>query len=377
MDFNLAREFPLDANISYLNHAAVSPWPLRTANAVKAFAEENIHLGASQYPIWEEKEIQLREKLRKLINAPSIDDIALVKNTSEGLSMIAYGINWQKGDEILISDEEFPSNRIAWQSLVNQGVTVKEIPLQGENIEASISAQFSEKTRMLAISSVQYASGLRLDLNKLGTSCRKAKVLFCVDAIQSLGAHPFNLEACHADFVVADGHKWLMAPEGLGLFYSRKSIRENMKVNEYGWHMVKDAGNYNTKDWEITPTARRFECGSPNMLGVHGMCASLSLIEDYGIEAIEHDLFRISNYLREQLKNISTCTIHEHPNPSYQSAIITFSIKGYENLELRNQLMAQGVICVNRGKGIRFSPHFYTSRESVQRAIEKIKEIIS
>ncbi len=376
MAVNLVEEFPLDSNICYLNHAAVSPWPKRTADAIKAFAEENIHLGASRYPKWEEKEAQLREKLRKLINAPSTEDIALVKNTSEGLSMIAYGLDWSEGDEILISDEEFPSNRIVWESLAHFGVKVKEVSLKGENIEASIAAQFSKQTRMLAISSIQYASGLRLDLSKLGAYCQQANVLFCVDAIQSLGAYHFDVEKCQADFVVADGHKWLMAPEGLGLFYSRKAIREKMNVNEYGWHMVRDAGNYNVKTWEIASSGRKFECGSPNMLGVHGLHASMSLIEEYGMGCIEKDLIAISNELRNQLKSLANCTIHENQEAKYQSAIITFSIEGQENHVLRNKLMSEGIICVNRGMGIRFSPHFYTPRRRIEQAIEVLKKNI-
>ena len=213
MSIDLQKEFPLDSSICYLNHAAVSPWPKRCALAIQSFTEENITFGATNYPLWEEKEQQLREQLRKLINAPSIDDIALVKNTSEGLSMIAYGIDWQSGDEIIISDEEFPSNRIVWESLKEQGVIVIEVALQGSHIEQDIAKHFSKNTRMLAISSVQYASGIKLDLDMLGGLCQQSNILFCVDAIQSLGAYHFDLAKNHADFVIADGHKWLMAPE--------------------------------------------------------------------------------------------------------------------------------------------------------------------
>lgn len=376
MKIDLTKEFPQQAGLCYLNHAAVSPWPLRTTKAIQAFAQENAELGASRYPEWEEKEKHLREQLRQLIHAPNTSDIALVKNTSEGLSMIAYGLPWSKGDEILISNEEFPSNRIVWEALASQGVKVKEVPLQGDDIENHIARHFTDKTKMLAISSVQYASGIRLDLEKLGKLCKQADVLFCVDAIQSLGAYDFNLEKNQADFVIADGHKWLMAPEGLALFYSRSALRENMKVNEYGWHMLEDAGNYTSKTWSIADSARRFECGSPNMLGVHGLSASLSLIEDYGMENIERDLHAISAYLREQLESLSACTLHQSPIEKYQSAIINFSFDKLDSEVLRSELMEQQVICVNRGAGIRFSPHFYTSKAVIDQAIKVLRRLI-
>jgi selenocysteine lyase/cysteine desulfurase len=376
MNLKLIDEFPLDESICYLNHAAVSPWPKRTAQAVQAFAEENITLGASQYPLWELKERELREQLRKLIKAPGSDDIALVKNTSEGLSKIAYGLKWKKGDEIVISDEEFPSNRIVWESLKGLGVKVIEVSLNKNELEAHIASHFNENTRLLAISSIQYASGTRLNLKRMGEHCKTAGVLFCVDAIQSLGAYDFDLEENLADFVIADGHKWLMAPEGLGLFYTRKEIREAMNINEFGWHMVKDAGNYNTKTWEVADTAHKFECGSPNMLGAHGLSASLSLIEDYGIKEIEKKLNDLSDYMRAALLEIPACQLNQHPEKEYQSAIVNFNIEGKNSEALRSALMKQGVICVNRGEGIRFSPHFYTPKEVIDRALRKLKSLL-
>lgn len=377
MNIDLATEFPMNTEICYLNHAAVAPWPKRSAIAVQKFAEENIFLGATDYPLWEVKEQALRELLRKLINAESTEDIALVKNTSEGLSMVAYGIDWKVNDEIIISDEEFPSNRIVWESLANLGVKVIEVALAGENIESDIAQHFSKNTRLLAISSVQYASGIKLDLNKLGQLCKQNKILFCVDAIQSLGAYALDLANNQADFVIADGHKWLMAPEGLALFYSKKEIRKTMKVNEYGWHMVKDAGNYKTKTWEITDTAKRFECGSPNMMAAQGMHASLSLIDELGMEFIEQRLLHISNYLREQLLSIPKLSLNQSPHKKYQSAIVNFSIDGIDPEQLKNQLMNEKVICASRGEGIRFSPHYYTPEKVIDEAIKRLKKLLS
>lgn len=382
MTINLEKEFPLDTQLCYLNHAAVSPWPLRTAKAIEDFAWENIHYGARDYGKWETQEIILREQLRTLINASSIDDIALVKNTSEGLSMVAYGLEWQAGDEIVISDQEFPSNRIVWESLAGKGVKVIEVSLDNHTeIEKHIASHFTQHTRLLAISSVQYASGLKLDLKKLGALCKNyihsnQPILFCVDAIQSLGAYPLDAQAIQADFVIADGHKWLMAPEGLGLFYSHRDLRQNMRVNEFGWRMIKDPGDYLRKEWQVASSARRFECGSPNMLGIHGLSASLSLILEYGIVNIERDLNEISNYLRKQLQCIKGCKVFIPEMTSQRSAIINFQIEGKDSEELKHQLMEKEVVCAHRGKGVRFSPHFYISKRVIDNSIERLASLI-
>ena len=182
-------EFELDESLTYLNHAAVAPWPRRTADAVKAFAEENAATGARDYGVWVETEQALKVQLGRLINAASASEIALLKNTSEALSVVAYGLTWLPGDNVVITDQEFPSNRIVWESLAKYGVETRAATLAGESPpEHAILSCIDEHTRLVSVSSVQYATGLRLDLERLGAACRDRGALFCVDAIQSLGA---------------------------------------------------------------------------------------------------------------------------------------------------------------------------------------------
>ncbi|MGZ8928743.1 MAG: aminotransferase class V-fold PLP-dependent enzyme, partial [Methylobacter sp.] len=204
-------EFPLADKLIYLNHAAVGVWPKRTCTAVKRFAEENMRYGARNYPAWLHKEMELRRQFQALINAPSPDDIALVKNTSEALSFVAYGLDWRAGDNVVSSNEEFPSNRLPWQSLADRGVEFRQADLAAAGSpEDALFALVDRRTRLLTISSIQFASGLRLDLDKIGAFCKQRNILFCVDAIQSLGAVQFDVQACGADFVMADGHKWML-----------------------------------------------------------------------------------------------------------------------------------------------------------------------
>jgi len=241
--------FPLDPSICYLNHAAVSPWPLRTTNALTDFAKENSTFGATNYLKWLETEQQLRARLAKLINTHDTDEITLAKSTSEALSIIAYGIDWQAGDEVIISSHEFPSNRIVWESLAQFGVktVIADFPTSSASTIAdpinSIQSCITKNTRLVSISSVQYASGLRINLDALSLLCQKHQILLCVDAIQSLGAIPFDQNKVQADFIVADGHKWMMAAEGLALLYIKKERQNQLKLTQFGWHMIKDKGN--------------------------------------------------------------------------------------------------------------------------------------
>lgn len=368
-------EFPLDFDLVYLNHAAVAPWPRRTRDAVVAFANENIHSGAEQYPAWTRKEHQLRRQLRTLINADSVDEIALVKNTSEALSFIAYGLVWNPGDEILTSTEEFPSNLIPWESLSDQGVQVVKVDLKSaEDPTQALLEQVTDRTRLITISSIQYASGLAVDLERIGAVCQERNILFCIDAIQSLGAFPFDVQSCQADFVVADGHKWMLGPEGLGLFYCKRSRLDMLKLTEFGWHMVESMGQYDRSDWQVAASARRFECGSPNMLGIHALSASLELILDSGLEAISQAIRHRVELIRECIAERPDLYLIGHQSVKSDTGIVVFGSHTIPAADLHPYLINRRVICAQRGGGIRFSPHFYTPLESIQHAFSVVDD---
>jgi len=368
-------QFPQDEGLIYLNHAAVAPWPLCTSEAVTEFAQENTRRGAQYYPRWLDRECSLRKLLKELINAPHSSDIALTKNTSEALSMIAHGLSWKPGDNVVISNQEFPSNRIVWESLRNLGVSVKVADLASHSSpEDALIAAMDNRTRLMSISSVQYASGLRLDCVKLGQACKDKGVLFCIDAIQSIGAHCFDVQSYQADFTVADGHKWMLGAEGLALFYSTPQARDQLKLNQYGWHMVKHRGDYDRLEWEVTESAQRFECGSPNMLGIHALHASTKLLTDIGMKQVEHTLENKISGLAEKLQQINGLTLLTPIQPERRAGIVTFKLAGQDHHQLQQKLANQGVICAHRGGGIRFSPHFYTEPDKIARAVSLLLE---
>ncbi|MEE7627201.1 aminotransferase class V-fold PLP-dependent enzyme [Methylobacter sp. Wu8] len=364
-------EFPLTDELIYLNHAAVAPWPKRTGDAVIKFAEQNTRFGSHFYLDWLNKEAELHTQLQTLLNAPSADDIALVKNTSEALSFVAYGLTWQPGDNIVSSNEEFPSNRLPWESLADQGVEFRQADLHGADApEDALFALVDGNTRLLTISSIQFASGLRMDLERIGEFCKRRGILFCVDAIQSLGAVQFDVQAYQADFVMADGHKWMFGPEGLGVFYTTPEARNKLKLTQYGWHMMKDIHNYENQPWEAHPSARRFECGSPNMLGIHAYSASLSLLLETGMAAIEAQVLEKSGYLTDAIDKNGQLVLLSAKQNRLKSGIVVFKHRTVANEVLYQHLQKNGVVCALRGGGIRFSPHFYNTFEELDRALK-------
>ncbi len=364
-------EFPVNDECLYLNHAAVAPWPERARIAVADFAAENTALGASRYPHWLTTENSLRRNLETLLDAEQ-GSVALVKNTSEALSFVAAGLSWQAGDVVVISDQEFPSNRIVWESLRSKGVQVVEVPLPWHDPEAALLAAIAQKPRLVSVSAVHYASGLTLDLLRIGAACRANGVLFCVDAIQAVGVLPFSVRAIQADFAMADGHKWLLGPEGLGFFYVRPDMMEQLQPVEFGWHMVADVGNYDRRDWSLAPDARRYECGSPNMLAAAALNASTGLLLEVGMERVATQAVTNVLYLRELLQDMGAVCL----NPLLDqrpSGILTVNFMGKDNAQLHKLLMEAGVICAQRGGGIRLSPHFHTTREVLDDAADALE----
>jgi len=368
--------FPIERGVIYLNHAAVAPWPRRTAEAVQAFAEANLHRGSLDYPRWLQTEQRLRERLGMLLGGMGAEHVALVKNTSEALSFVASGLSWQTGENIVTARQEFPSNRIVWESLADQGVALRQVDLaEAPDPEGALLAAIDRNTRLLTVSSVQYGTGLRLDLERLGAACREREILFCVDAIQSLGALEADVEAWQADFVAADGHKWMLGPEGLGLFYCRPALRDQLHLTQFGWHMVEAVGDFDRRDWEPAHSMRRFECGSPNMLGIHGLEASLSLLQEVGIAEVETRIKAKSRRLAEGLRALG-CELCSPQEERRRSGITTFRPPRGESARLQESLVAAGLFCAARGGGIRLSPHFYTPDHLLEEALGRIRSVL-
>jgi selenocysteine lyase/cysteine desulfurase len=360
-------EFGLAPGLVYLNHAAVAPWPRRSADAVARFAAENATSGALHYARWLATEHRLRERLRLLLGARSIDEIALVKNTSEGLSIVAFGLPWQSGDSVVGIARDFPSNRVVWEALGDRGVSFRPVDVNAAaDPEGALTGACDASTRLMAVSWVHYVTGLTLDLERLGRFCRARGILLCVDGIQGVGALPIDVEACRIDFLAADGHKWLLGPEGLGVFYCRDTVLERLEPRQLGWHCLAHPGDYERPDWRLAPSAQRFEAGSPNLLGAHALDASLGLLLEIGADAIAGAIRGHAATLRAALEAIPGMDLLGSSDPARWSGIVTARIAGTDGAALVAQLAADGVVCAARGGGLRVSPHFYNEESELQ-----------
>ncbi|MFH1625008.1 MAG: aminotransferase class V-fold PLP-dependent enzyme [Pseudomonadota bacterium] len=306
----------------------------------------------------------------------SKDEIAFIKNTSEGLSFVAGGLPWSAGDNVITTSYEFPSNLYPWLSLETKGVEVRLLsPKDGRVPAEKIFDAADGRTRLITISSVEFINGFRHDLGRIGGFCKKKGILFCVDAIQSLGVIPINVKDCNIDFLAADGHKWLLSIEGIGGFYISRDMMDRLIPIEYGWHSVRNPLEFEKIDFTLDPTARRYEPGSFNLLSISILASSLELTLQTGIEKIYERVIGLIDHLLRLLdpswKVISPLAEGE------RSGILTFTIPGVNPRDLSRKLLEKKVVVSARGGGIRVSPHFYNTHEELERFAELLKESIS
>lgn len=356
----LSDQFPILQNGLYFNHAAVGPWPRCTAEAVQSFAEENMLQGSAGYREWYARENQLRLCMAELTGAGSAGDIALLKNTTEGICAVAFGLHWKEGENIVIPAGEFPSNRLPWLAQAAHGVEIREVDIRTPACaETALSEAMDQNTRLLAVSAVQWSDGFRLDLERLGNICAGTNTLFFVDAIQQLGALPMDVEACRIDFLAADAHKWLLAPEGIAVFYCRESVRPELELLQQGWHMFDHPWLFERNNWTPASSAKRFEAGSPNTLGQAALHATAELLLNFGMENVGRRVLDNSSFLFEELGRFPGARIRSAGGQPRRSGIVSFTHETIAVTVLHQRLTDAGVSAVVREDAIRLSPHFY------------------
>ena len=356
-------EFPVTQKYIYLDHSGVSPLPLRVKSAIETFLAEASSGGAFHYPKWAQQVVEIRQSCATFINAQA-SEIAFVKSTSHGLSIVAQGLDWKPGDNVLIYEKEFPSNIYPWLDLQKKGVAVKIIPFQDGRISIDdIGKLIDSRTRLLALSAVQFANGFRLDLKSVGDLCRSKKVLFCVDAIQSLGVLPMDVKEYNIDFLSADGHKWLLGPEGIGLFYCRRELVERIHPPLIGWKTVKKEFDFDHADFALKIDAGRFEEGSMNLLGIFGLGAAISLLSEVGVKAIEERVLGLGDAIIREAEERGYALLTPKARKERGGNI---TIAGdFDPAGTRDRLREQGIMMNARGGGLRISPHFYNSEEEI------------
>ncbi len=368
------REFPVTGKYLYLDHAGVAPLSLRVKTAVELFLKEAAEGGAFYYPKWAWHVGATRRACARLINAGP-DEIAFVKSTSHGLSLVANGLDWNPGDNLLVYEKEFPSNLFPWLNLKTRGVEVRLIPAHDNRILINdIKRLIDPRTRLLALSSVQFVNGFRIDLTQLGKLCKANKILLCVDAIQSLGVLPMDVKECGIDFLSADAHKWLLGPEGIGIFYCRKELAEQLAPPLIGWKSVKNEFAFEHANLELKTDALRFEEGSQNLMGIIGLGAAIELLFEVGISTIEEKVLGLGELIihEAEARGFNVLTPKDR---QARGGNITFS--GKFNPAMMNDALREKDIMVNvRGGGIRVSPHFYNNEPDINKLFAAIDDIL-
>lgn len=360
-------EFPVTENLIYLNHAAVTPLSRRSAKAMQALAVDALQFGSLNYDRWLDTYEGLRISAARLMGA-NRSEIALIKNTSEGISMIARGLDWHPGDRIVAFHEEFPANYYPWLRLEANRCTVDWLSVT-DPLEAIEGA--CRGARLLSISFVQYLSGLRTDLNAIGAICKRHDCFFFVDAIQGLGASPLDVEAAHIDALAADGHKWLLGPEGCGILYVRKSRQNMVFPEEFGWTNVAGYNDYASRDMALRQDAGRYECGTLNTIGCYGLRASIELLLEASVERIAPTVQALADQLAAGAVGKGYQLLGDR-TPENGAGIIAVQKPGMDSRKVVYELKQQGIIAAPRQGWVRFSPHFYISPEDIERVIEAL-----
>jgi len=370
---NYRKEFPIINNYVYLDHAGVSPVSLRVKKEIEQFLVHATGEKGFEYSAWGEKIEQIRISCAKLVGAAD-DEVAFVKNTSHGISIVASGLDWKEGDNVLVFEKEFSSNIYPWLNLKDRGVEVRFIPLKNERILfKDIEGLIDSRTRLITMSSVQSVNGFMIDLNRLGELCQQKGILFFVDAIQSLGAVPIDVKEINADFLSADGHKWLLAPEGIGIFYCKRDIACAIKPNLVGWKSVEDDHNFESFNFKLKNNALRFEEGSFNTLGIYGLGAAVDLLLEVGVDKIGKHVRELGDLIIHEAEK-RRFTIKTPKSSSERGGIISFS-GNFDPKELAEMLFEKNVVVNYRGGGLRVAPHFYNTEDEIMKFFEILDEL--
>ena len=363
-------EFPVTERLVYLNHASVAPLSRRAAEAMQQLAQDALEFGSVHYDQWLACYEGLRVAAGKLINA-SPREIAIVKNTSEGIATIASGIHWKRGDAIVAFREEFPANFFPWKRLEQEGVELRWLSIFDPLDRVDEAAKGA---RLLAASFVQYLSGYRIDLERFGEICARRGCLFFVDAIQGLGAFPLDVRRARISALAADGHKWLLGPEGCGVLYVQSDLQNEIEPVEFGWTNVAKYNDYASRDLALRPDAGRYECGTLNTIGCFGLRAAIELVLDAGIQNIAPEVQFLGDRIWEGAQALGFETLGTRSSKT-GAGIVSFRGRGVDANAMVRRLRDAGFIAAPRQGWVRVSPHFYVAPDRIDALLEAIREI--
>jgi selenocysteine lyase/cysteine desulfurase len=372
MDWEKLRaEFPVTRRWAFFDHAAVAPITGRAQQALADWAADMAENGDVNERRWLDRIEEVRRVAGQLLNADPID-IAFVKNTSEGIGIVAEGLSWHAGDNMITAAEEYPANIYPWMNLKDRGVEVRLVASRDRRLWLDdFKALMDARTRLVSVSSVEFASGFRNDLNGLGALCRERGILFFVDAIQSLGVLPLDVQQAPVDFLAADGHKWLLGPEGAAIFYIRRELLDRLHAIGVGWNSVIGARDFSRIDFRLKPHAGRWESGSLNVAGITALGASLALLLEIGIPTICERVLELTDYLCKKAQRAG-CEIYSSRKSEDKSGIVSIMIPGADVRQAVKRCRAEGIVINQRAGRIRVSPHCYNSKAEIDRLVDTL-----
>jgi selenocysteine lyase/cysteine desulfurase len=362
-----AHQFPVRENLVYLNHAAVAPLCRPAAEAMQWLAADCMNHGSSHYDQWLACYDRLRAAAARLIHADS-SEIALMKNTSEGISTIAMGLDWRPGDRIVAFREEFPANYFPWKRLEQKGVAVTWLSVDDPLDRIDEAARGA---RLLSISFVQFLSGYRAPVQAIGEICRRNRCIYLVDAIQGLGAFPLDVRACHIDALAADGHKWMLGPEGCAILYISRELQDHVEPVEFGWTNVAGYNDYGSRDMALRQDAGRYEPGTLNTIGCFGLRASIELLLEVGVGVIAPVIQNLGDRIADGVRARGYELLGER-TPENGAGIVSFRKPGLTDREIVHRLRVAGIAAAPRAGWVRTSPHFYITPQEIDRFLEAL-----
>jgi cysteine desulfurase / selenocysteine lyase len=358
----------------YLNHAAISPISTRVEKAILEFIEER-----QSGPIDNlEHCMQIIEETRMLaagyLNAEDPSAITFVGNTSDGISAIAEGLDLDSGDEIILNAMEFPTNVQPYRALAPKGVKTVVIETPQREITAEmIEKHITPKTKLVSLSAVQFLSGYRADLEAIGKLCHEKNILFIVDAIQCLGAFQIDVQKCRIDALASGGHKWLMSPMGLGFLYTSPALAGKLKPYKTGWLSVEKPWDLFRYEQEWLPFSGHLETGTPNMIGITGLGASLKMFNELGHDFVSERILNLTGHLISRLSESGKVSLFSPGNDLHRAGIVSFSIDGPKDLEpVINRLKEEKITISAREGLLRIAPHFYNTTAEIDKVLEKL-----
>lgn len=363
--------FPVTERLAYMDHAGLGTTPTPVREAVRRFDDLQAAAGSSGLKDFLAEREAIRARMAAFVGAGA-DELAITKNTPEGLSFVASGLDWRPGDNVVLTSLEFPANSLPWIHLERRGVEARVVACpDGRAPVDRLVAAMDERTRVLAISYVQFSTGFRADLAALAEYCRPRGILLVVDAIQAVGALDVDVRKLGIDCMALSSHKWLLSPHGVGWFYCRRELVDRFEPYEVGHGSVLRRTNWLEYDLTFHPDARRFECGVGTVSGLYGLAAALELFDRVGRDRVEARVLALTDLLVEALRARGHA-VHSSRRPGEASGIVAFAGPRHTSAEIVERLAQAGVVVSLREGHVRVSPHFYNDEDDILRLVEAL-----